>query len=319
MEVFGELKNAYLEKDNAGKTALGAICCGDNITSEFDAALTTTPKVTVGNGTDAVRLATTPELNSVNSIAVDALNRVAAVEQITAKGPGYSAFFAAPEFSPTPEFIGCYEQNTPYYKILRFQSSSTDRAQINLTVKLGDLYGLGYHNDSWGPLTTPVNPLSILVVPHASFKCPPLAWNKDLTQADNIAAPYTEAYIDAVDLNVNTALFYDLPDQAPPRLLFRKAPPFGSIGINLALVGTETSVVFHRNSPHDIEPAFVEFITRGLSYKMLYSKYISDFANNTTTIHVYFRHRYFGARDTYAYIYEGYKYFLIGNTTYVIR
>lgn len=67
MEVFGELKNAYLEKDNAGKTALGAICCGDNITSEFDATLTATPKVNVGNGVAAKRLIVSDELASVKS------------------------------------------------------------------------------------------------------------------------------------------------------------------------------------------------------------------------------------------------------------
>ena len=92
MEVFGELKNAYLEKDNAGKTALGAICCGDNITSEFDVTLTATPKVTVGNGAASVRLATTPELGS-------AVARINKLESDIAAASYYGQEYISPSFS----------------------------------------------------------------------------------------------------------------------------------------------------------------------------------------------------------------------------
>ena len=110
MEVFGELKNAYLEKDNAGKTALGAICCGDNITSEFDPALVATPKVNIGNGVAAKRLIVSDELASVKSSlqASDALldGRMSAVEAFTARTRVVRKSIAYPEYSVLDSLSG---------------------------------------------------------------------------------------------------------------------------------------------------------------------------------------------------------------------
>lgn len=119
MEVFGELKNAYLEKDNAGKTALGAICCGDNITSEFDHALTATPKINVGNGVEAKRIIVSDELASVKSglqaTDSDLSDRIATLEAsiggkglvsfVDARMPSGNETFQRASRNPTMFFI----------------------------------------------------------------------------------------------------------------------------------------------------------------------------------------------------------------------
>lgn len=110
MEVFGELKNAYLEKDNAGKTALGAICCGDNITSEFGPLLTATPKVSIGNGVASKRLIVSDELASVKSSLESADTvldgRVSSIEAFTARTQVTRKSIAYPVYSVTDGFAG---------------------------------------------------------------------------------------------------------------------------------------------------------------------------------------------------------------------
>lgn len=311
MEVFGELKNAYLEKDNAGKTALGAICCGDNITSEFDPTLTATPKVNVGNGVVAKRLVVSDELASVDSAVKAAADRVTALEQLAATGPGFSEQSGGNVFSGIT-FQGCYEQTTPYYRLLRLQSSSVDSSYIFCSVTLGS-----FLTNSLAWSAVPYQK-SVLSVPRASFKCPPLAWCTDLTQADCIAAPFTEAFFSVDHTDIDNGLFFSKPDLLSPRISFNNMTSYGGAGISLVRTGSETSVIFHRGSNNDSDPSTVEFIFQGRSYKMTYATYVASVAPIAVNLTVHFKHNYFGSRDTFSFIYPNYRYFAVGSEQTVL-
>lgn len=314
MEVFGELKNAYLEKDNAGKTALGAVCCGGNVISDVDSALTETPNMMVGNGTSATRVATSPEIISMNGRLSNTIGRVAAIEQRSAGGEGSSSTSLFNAYSGIT-FSNCYEQDAHGYRILRLQSSSAASSSIIYTGKLGNLLGGG--SMPWSQSY----PKRVECVGMANFMCQPLVWSTDLTQSLCYAAPYTDVGVLMDVIDIDNELFFEKPNYWQPRFqidwLTENYSCGGKINFTVKLGGT--SVIFHRANSGDVDPSVVEFVFQGLSYKMTYSTYVSSVMDIPVVLRAVFTHHYYGDRDTYAFIYPNYRYFSVGRKSTVLE
>ena len=314
MEVFGELKNAYLEKDNAGKTALGAVCCGDSVTSEVDALLTATPNVLVGSGSSSVRLATAPEIVSMDNRLSSTTGRVTILEQLSSSGVGhsYSSIFGT---TSGVTFVNCYEQDAHGYRILRLQSSTAQTSEIKCATTFGEIFGDG---------SIPYENSKIEVSGNVLFNCQQLVWSTDLTQSLCYAAPYTDVKLYTQELYIDNDLFFEKEDTTSPRFYTAPVPSNnmstgygGRIDIGIQLSGT--SVIFHReNSGYDA-PNIVEFVYAGRSYKMTYATYMASVFTLPFNITARFRHNYYGDRDTYAFIYPNYSYFRFGYNATILR